>query len=229
MPKKLAKSSKKPARAKTRKAHPVSVYILLDRSGSMSDRMSEALSSINAYAKELAVEGCEPEITLAAFDDIGCGMQFEIVRRRTRAGTWMPVKDYEVAPRGGTPLYDAISRVVMAAEFEGAERTVIAVMTDGYENASRATTREQARALFDKARRRDWQVIFLGADFDAFNQASWVGNQYGQTITMTHGNYVPVMRGFANSSADYATTGAAITFGATDRATATGKSKAASA
>jgi len=212
----MPKKSTKKAAVKA----PVTAYILLDRSGSMDIRMQEAIGSINAYAKELAKSGTAADITLCTFDDVH-GMQFEVVRRRVTAKEWKPVEVAEVSPRGGTPLYDAIDRIVMAAEIEGADRTVIAIMTDGYENASKSITREKAKQILDKARAKDWEVIFMGADFDAMAQSASVGNQVSKTINISVGNYQNTMRGFAGSTAAYAT-GQAINFTDADRAVAGG-------
>lgn len=217
MPKKSPKKFKSEV-----KPSAVSAYLLLDRSGSMQHRMAEAVGSINAYAHELAKSDTVAEITLCTFDEIGGGMSFDVIRRRCPASHWEPVHTYEVMPRGGTPLYDAIDRIAMAAEIEGCERTVIAIMTDGYENASKQINREKAKTILDKARNRGWQVIFFGADFDAFNQASWVGSNYHQTLNVNQGHYAPAMRSFACSTQSYGATGQAMSFTEADRKNAGG-------
>ena len=63
-------------------------YILLDRSGSMQSLWVEALSSVNAYAKELANkkdgDAVDSHITLAVFDGQE-GLQFDLLRRKQPA------------------------------------------------------------------------------------------------------------------------------------------------
>jgi hypothetical protein len=101
--------------------HPaVHSYILLDRTGSMEPIWNEALSSVNAYADGLAALDGGPrvdaDITLAVFDAQD-GLQFDVLRQSVDAGDWNDVTTREVNPRGMTPLYDAIGRIVSLAEF----------------------------------------------------------------------------------------------------------------
>jgi hypothetical protein len=86
-------------------------YILLDRSGSMQSLWVEALSSVNAYAKELAskTDGdvVDSHVTLAVFDGHE-GLQFDLLRQKMPALHWENVTDKEASPRGMTPLLDAL-------------------------------------------------------------------------------------------------------------------------
>lgn len=158
----------------------VSSYILLDRTGSMSDIWSEALGSVNAYANAVGTaedgetDDLETKVTLAAFD-FHEAFQFDVLRRDIKAQDWQVVRDDEVSPRGMTPLFDAISRTISLAEADNPEKAVIVIMTDGQENASREVTREGARAALDRAEARGWEVVFLGAEFANFDDADGVG------------------------------------------------------
>ncbi len=75
-------------------------YILLDRSGSMQSLWVEALSSVNAYAKELANKTDGPavdsHITLAVFDE-QAGLQFDVLRRKQPALHWDTVTDADAS------------------------------------------------------------------------------------------------------------------------------------
>ena len=94
-------------------------YILLDRSGSMQTLWVEALSSVNAYAKELANKkdgnAVDSHITFAVFDGQE-GLQFDVLRRKQPALHWETVTDREASPRGMTPLLDAMIRIVALAD-----------------------------------------------------------------------------------------------------------------
>ena len=87
-------------------------YILLDRTGSMSDIWEEALGSVNAYAAsvgeadegEVDGEDIETDVTLAVFD-YQDGMQFDVLRDSVKAEDWNNVTDDEANPRGMTPLW----------------------------------------------------------------------------------------------------------------------------
>ena len=58
----------------------MNVYMLLDRTGSMSSIWAETLSSINAYVEKLANDKVDAKITLAMFDS-NDGTQFDVIRK----------------------------------------------------------------------------------------------------------------------------------------------------
>jgi hypothetical protein len=162
-------------------------YILLDRTGSMSPIWDEALSSVNAYANELKkADGDTPAITLAVFDAQD-GLQFDVLRRNVSVAEWRDVTNKEANPRGMTPLFDAMARMLAIAEGDAPERAVIVVMTDGAENASREVTREGVGAMLKRVQAKNWQVVFLGADFGNFSDADGVGIARGQSMAMGKG------------------------------------------
>ncbi len=134
-----------------------------------------------------------------------------------------PINAKEFQPRGGTPLYDCLEKIVSMAEKDDNAKTVIVVMTDGYENASKEITKETAKYIVKKCKDKDWQVVFLGADFDAFSQAHSVGVAHNFTINTSAGNYGSVLRDLGAKSIMYAATGASMAFSDHDRAVAMGK------
>jgi uncharacterized protein YegL len=191
-------------------------YILLDRSGSMTGKWAETLSAINGYVAELAYTTPALAVTLATFDDpgpreaSGQAPWFEVIRDGVRADQWQPVTSGEAEPRGSTPLFDAIEHLVSLAEETKADRAVIVVMTDGYENASRVATKTSAKTRLDRCRERGWQVVFLGADFDTMAQAADLGARAGQALNMQAGHYSASMAVIAHSTAAYALAGTAM-------------------
>lgn len=201
-------------------------YILLDRSGSMQSLWEEALSSVNAYAKELANKKDGPSVdshvTLAVFDD-QAGLQFDVLRRKQPALHWDVVTDKDATPRGMTPLLDALVRIIALAEADQPDKAVIVVMTDGQENASKEVTRDGVKAALDRVKAKGWEVIFLGANFDNIADASSVGIHAGQQMAMSAGTMRESMSRLAKKSRSYAAAapGAApIVFDNEDRAVA---------
>lgn len=187
-------------------------FILLDRSGSMAEqnRWPETLSSVNAYVQKLAADKVDTGVTLAAFDN-NAGFQFEVIRDRITPPTWSAVTTREIAPRGGTPLNDAIGRIVTLARagFNGTpyDKVAIIIVTDGYENASNEITHTAAKALLADCRSRGWQVIMLGADYDNMAQASSYGNLVGQTFSTASANLSGTAQLLGNKRALYGATG----------------------
>jgi hypothetical protein len=179
---------------------PINVYILLDRSGSMANRWIEALSTINAYVKGLADAKHDGAVTVAAFDGFaappenivnwpaqpGRRLQFDTLRLATRPQDWKPLSSEDAAPRGDTPLYDAIGRLCTLAAADVNPKGVILLMTDGQENASREITREGAMGMLDRNRARGWDVVHLGIDFrEVAAQAASLGTGLGKMANVS--------------------------------------------
>ncbi len=202
-----------PASAKVlpnEEADAVHSYILLDRTGSMGDIWDEALGSVNAYAKsvgeadegELEGEDIETNISLAVFD-FQESLQFDVLRDGVKAEAWQTVTDDEASPRGMTPLFDAIGRMVSMAEADNPEKAVIVIMTDGKENSSREITKDGAKAALDRARKKGWEVVFLGAEFANFDDAGAVGVSGGKSMAVSKGMMSSSMNRLAKKSRAY--------------------------
>jgi hypothetical protein len=183
-------------------------FILLDRSGSMQALWSEALHSVNAYVKKLAEDRVDTGVTLATFDKDGEQFKFEIIRERIIPPTWKPVSSEDATPRGMTPLNDAIGRIVTLAKagFNGTpyDKLALIIMTDGLENASREYNHKAAKALLDDCRAKNWQVIFLGANFDNAAQAEGYGNVSTQSMTVGTARLSAAMSATAEKRRAYA-------------------------
>lgn len=185
-------------------------YILLDRTGSMSDIWEEALGSVNAYAAsvgeadegEVDGEDIETDVTLAVFD-YQDGMQFDVLRKGVKAEDWNDVTNDEANPRGMTPLFDAIGRMVSLAEADKPEKAVIVIMTDGRENSSRELTKDGAKAALARAEAKGWEVVFLGAEFASFDDAESVGMDARKTMAVGQGSMQDSMSALAKKSRAY--------------------------
>ena len=165
-------------------------FILLDRSGSMQVLWSEALNSVNAYVKRLADDRVDTGVTLAAFDKDGEQFKFEVIRDRIIPSTWKPVSLEDATPRGMTPLNDAIGRIVALAKagINGVkyDKLALIIMTQWLRMPA-VIPHAAAKALLDNCRAKNWQVIFLGADFDNAAQAASYGNAASATIAASAG------------------------------------------
>ncbi|WP_291198447.1 vWA domain-containing protein [Hyphomonas sp.] len=197
-------------------------YILLDRTGSMSNIWAEALGSVNAYVETLTkpADGAKPsgddKVTLAVFDHHD-GLKFDLLRRGVTAANWNKVTDDEASPRGMTPLFDSIARIVALAEGDAPQRAVIVIMTDGEENSSREVTKDGAKAALDRARAKGWEVVFLGAEFGKFADAESVGVIRSKAMAVSAGSMEASMRKLASKSRNYFEAAEAMDFNAEDR------------
>ena len=155
------------------------ITILLDRSGSMESVADDVRGGIKTLIEENKQEPGACLLTLVQFDSQD-HQQVDIDAE--------PIKDVSsdivFAPRGGTPLLDALwvamertgSRLAAMDEADRPDKVVFVLFTDGYENCSKEVTQEQLR---DKVKRQqedyNWQFLFLGADIDAFVVGGSIG------------------------------------------------------
>ena len=201
------------------------VYILLDRSGSMESMWTEALNGINSYVEKLA--GVETEITLAAFDTSPTatfgGMDYEVIRKTT-SKNWKPVTREDITPRGGTPLLDASARIIQSMFDSKAERAMLVVVTDGYENASTkykaSEVKEMTKQLTTKY---GYDIVFIGANFDGINdvmQTNYGINDTGKFAATSIRGFDAAMSSTAHVTANYLNTGTVGSYTAEDKAKA---------
>ena len=186
----------------------MNAYILLDRTGSMSSIWDEALNSVNVYAASLGTQeedeigDVDASVTLAVFDAQD-GLKYDVLRERASAKDWKKVTNDEASPRGMTPLFDAIGRIVSTAESDKPEKAVIVIMTDGRENSSRELTKDGAKAALARAEAKGWEVVFLGAEFASFDDAESVGMDARKTMAVGQGSMQDSMSALAKKSRAY--------------------------
>lgn len=152
------------------------IYIVLDRSGSMGGRESDTVGGINGLvADQKKIKG-EADIALVRFDSVS----IETFRPLEPISRFTPIGIHEVQARGGTPLLDAIGFTTDEADkvwkMGGYERGVLVIVTDGEENQSTKFSRAHIKERIERFQASgQWQIIYLGADVDAFREASQLG------------------------------------------------------
>ncbi|WP_134767168.1 vWA domain-containing protein [Nocardioides sp. 1609] len=164
------------------------VYFLLDRSGSMQSIKADTEGGFAAFIDEQRAAPGTCRVTLAQFDNV-----YEEVYRDVDVADVAPLV---LAPRGSTALLDAIGRLVndagarLAALPEG-ERpgtVVVAIMTDGLENASREWTHPAVKALVEQQTAQyGWDFMYMGADQDAVEVGASIGVSAEHSLTYGRG------------------------------------------
>lgn len=149
----------------------LSVFVALDRSGSMSgEPWMNAIESLNEYVKNLQKEKIEGDVTIVAFDghDSVDGRNVRLVplAEEQSIAYFEPLKHDCLQPAGMTPLFDAAANVMDRAIEKNSKRTVVVILTDGHENASREYTQAKIKEKVKVLEGKKWEVVFLGANFD---------------------------------------------------------------
>jgi hypothetical protein len=164
------------------------LYFLLDRSGSMQSIRSDIEGGFAAFIEEQRAGEGECLASLAQFDDV-----YEVVY------TDRPVADVpalDLQPRNMTALHDAMGRLITEAgarlaampEDRRPGNVVVAVMTDGLENASKEWHAPAIRSLVElQTKVYGWTFLYMGADQDAVEVGVGLGIPAAQSVTYARG------------------------------------------
>lgn len=154
----------------------VEVVVVLDRSGSMSTRVDDAIGGYNTFVKNLQDVPGDAFLTLAQFDDI-----YEIVYDHEELMKVTLLDKSVYVPRGSTALLDAVGRTIMsirgkiAGYSDKPDKVIVCILTDGQENCSKEFNKEKVFELVEESQRDGWEFVFLGADKDSINDAHSYG------------------------------------------------------
>lgn len=180
------------------------LYFLLDRSGSMQSIKHDTEGGFDAFIDEQRQAPGRCRVTLVQFDN-----HYEVVYRNLDVAEVPPL---DLRPRGTTALLDAMGRLIvdagsdLAALPEGRRpgTVMVAIMTDGIENASVEWTRPAIRALVEQQTEvYNWQFLYLGADQDAIEVGTSIGVSPGRSMTYSRGRSAPAMAAVSENIAAY--------------------------
>lgn len=151
------------------------IVLLLDRSGSMGPLRDATIRGVNEFLDGQRVVSGEAFVSIYQFDH-----EFGAIYEAAPAGSAPPITEANYQPRGSTALLDAIGETVERTRLrvdccEDDPRVVLAIMTDGLENASRRFGRRAVQRLLSACERQGWQILFLGANMDAVAEGRRMG------------------------------------------------------
>ena len=150
------------------------IILIVDISGSMFSIREDAQGGINSFIEEQKSIG-EANLTIVEFDD-----SVDVVCERVNIKESTP---YVLSPRNSTALYDAIGFTLANAErLNPTGKVIVAVVTDGGENASQEYTQEVVFERITELKEKGWEFLFLSADQDAFGTSAGLGFGAGQTV-----------------------------------------------
>lgn len=154
----------------------VHVSVLLDRSGSMASVVDDTIGGFNTFVDQQKKLPGECRLTLVQFDNQD---PHEVVFDAIPPREVMPLNEETYQPRGGTPLLDAVGMLIQRLDkrvaVDPTEDQLVAIITDGYENASMSFSKEEIAGMITLRESGDWTFVFLGADIDAFGEAGGIG------------------------------------------------------
>ncbi|NDJ91792.1 vWA domain-containing protein [Mycolicibacter kumamotonensis] len=160
------------------------LVFLLDRSGSMQSIKTDVVGGFDAFIAEQRTAEGRCAVTLTQFDH-----KYEVVY------SGVPIEDVpslNLQPRGRTALLDSMGTLITdtAAQIDALDEAdrpgtvIVAIMTDGHENASSEWRRPDIKALVEQqTNAHGWEFLYLGADQDAVEIGRGLGVKDGQSLT----------------------------------------------
>ena len=159
------------------------IVVIVDRSGSMQSIREDAIGGFNTFLEEQKKVPGNANLTLVLFND-----GYQLVHSAVLLGDAKSLDATTYVPGGTTALLDAIgktiddvgTRLVAMAESDRPNKVIVAILTDGLENASRKYTRDR---IFDMIKLQTetykWEFFFLAANQDAIATATSMGMAAG--------------------------------------------------
>lgn len=164
------------------------LVFLLDRSGSMQSIKSDVIGGFEAFIEQQRAGEGLCTATLAQFDT-----EYEVVYHGIALEQVPPL---ELWPRGRTALHDSMGKLITdtaaevnaLAEDDKPGSVVVAIMSDGLENASREWQPSSIKALVEQQTNdHGWEFLYMGCDQDAVEVGKGLGIKDGQAITYARG------------------------------------------
>jgi hypothetical protein len=161
------------------------IICIIDKSGSMDGIRKDAIGGFNVFVGEQKKVPGEARISLTLFHTTS-----EDVYIAKRISEVPPLSEDTYVPNGSTALLDAVGKAIdqagkrfaAMAEDERPGKVMVAILTDGEENASRHYSRTRVFDMISHQREEyGWEFTFLAANQDAFTEAESLGISAGLT------------------------------------------------
>lgn len=176
------------------------IVCVVDRSGSMGSMRDEAMNGFNDFLKKQKEVPGEANLTLVLFDH-----EYIIAHDGKPLAEAERLTHKTYVPRGTTALWDAVGRAITTVgerldktpEDQKAEKVIVVILTDGFENASQEYNGGKIKSMIEHQRNTySWEFIFLAANQDAVATAKSMS--IPQSAAM---NFAPTRKGILGAYA----------------------------
>lgn len=163
------------------------MVFILDRSGSMSGLEADTIGGYNSLLEKQRKEVGDATVTTVLFDD-----KYEMIHDHAAISKVKDITNKEYFARGSTALLDAVGKTINhvgnrhknALDNEVPGKTMVVIITDGYENASREYALPQIKQMIERQKEKyGWEFLFLGANIDAVSTAAGFGISPDRAVT----------------------------------------------
>lgn len=169
-------SGKKSTSKKTTKKEKIQdarIILLFDRSGSMESLIPDAIGTYNTFKNQQKALPGKTTWNAFMFDN-----EYQPIIENADINDVPDLNDSLYFARGTTAYVDALGKTITTfkSSNDPKVKTILAVMTDGYENASKEFSRTKVKELVKEVQEKlNWEVIFFGANIDALGEGDSLG------------------------------------------------------
>ena len=157
------------------------VVFIIDKSGSMSDMVSDTIGGFNSMLREQKENKDDGNVLVST---VFFNEYREVVHDREDIANIPELTKKDYVPCGCTALLDAIGygikyikkvhKVIRPEDIP--DHTVFIIITDGLENASHHYGSSQIKKMIKEQQdKHNWEFIFIGANIDAVETADEMG------------------------------------------------------
>lgn len=180
----------------------VHVLMVLDMSGSMSDKWDDTIGGANSYIEGLKSDTeSDYRVTIVNFDTY-----YEVLCSGVPLSEVPELNKENYCPRGMTALYDALGRAIHEAEPKVSEgdKAIVVIITDGQENSSREYSSRTIRTKIESLQAQgNWTFVYLGAAASAWEDASSMGICVNNTMRYSKDKTQNLYRGLSVATMAY--------------------------
>jgi hypothetical protein len=166
----------------------IEIICIWDRSGSMQSLVSDAIGGFNSFLERQKKDAPDSRLTLVLFHDY-----WEIVEDGAKITAVAPLNEKSYVPDRCTALYDTLGdtlkqvseRLEKTAPEARPSKVLVAIFTDGLENASIKYSSKQIQDLIKCQREiHGWEFLFLAANQDTIATGESIGVHRTATVNV---------------------------------------------
>lgn len=146
------------------------IVCVVDRSGSMEAIKNDAIGGFNNFLTEQQKLPGNALMTVILFDH-----EYQVMCSGKPIAECQPFDSRTYVPRGSTALMDATGRAINELNFRNPKKAILMILTDGHENSSHEFLKSQIKQMIEDCKKKEWAVIYLSADANAFDDGRSFG------------------------------------------------------
>ena len=178
-------------------ANKTQIVCILDASSSMNSIIDEARDGFNKFIDDQKKLDDEASLTVVTFSSGGLNNGYQLLYNDVPINEVEHLTEKDWFGNGMTALHDAIGKAITDVsqshkdmkKSERPDRVLVAIVTDGHENASREFDGASIKKLIKKMEKQDWQFVYLAADQDASLAGGSIGVSLGNTLSYTNSSF----------------------------------------